>query len=93
MSRVTWVRAGDCYPDLKAELNRFVALDEAGEPVGIVRFVESGPVCGRWLWSMTKIRPGQPFPRQRTGTTETRSQAAKALVATWREFWNGTAND
>ena len=40
---------------------------------------------------MTQVHPGRPFTRLRSGTTETRKEAEKALVATWQEFreWYG----
>ena len=83
--RVTWIRIGDFYPDLKAEKDHFLALD-GKSAVGIVRLIESGPDDGRWHWSMVQVRPGKPFPRPRSGTRATRGQAAKALVECWRAF-------
>ena len=87
---ITWVRVSDRYPDLKAERDQFLALD--GEAiVGVVRLIVHGPEGGRWLWSMTQVHRGRPFPHPRTGTTETRKQAEKALVNSWRAFrvWYG----
>ena len=87
---VTWMRAGDRYPDLKAKRDHFLALD-GEEIIGVVRLVDSSPRESRWLWSLVPVRRGRTFPRPRSGTTETRSEAAKALVTTWREFleWYG----
>ena len=87
---VTWVRIGDVYPDMKAEADHFIALD-GGSVVGVVRLVESGPDIGRWHWSMVQVRAGKPFSLPRSGTTRTRSQAAFALVGSWRAYqkWYG----
>ena len=35
---------------------------------------------------MTRVHPGKPLNVPRSGTTETRSEAAKALVECWRAF-------
>ena len=86
--RVTWIRIGDFYPDLKAEQDHFLALDGMSA-VGIVRLIESGESgsdSGRWHWSMVQARPGKPFSRPRSGTRATRSQAARAVVECWRAF-------
>ena len=76
-ARVTWIRAGDRH---------FLALDEAREPIGVVRRVEGGPDDGRWLWSIVQVQPGTPFSRPLSGTTKSRREAVETLVATWREF-------
>ena len=84
---VTWIHAGDRYPYLKVEPDHFLALDEAGADIGVVRLVESGPEPCVWLWAMVRTRSARPpFPRPRSGTTATRSEAAKALVSAWRSF-------
>ena len=91
---VIWIRFGDRYPDLKAERDQFLALD--GEAiVGVVQVVTNGPEGARWRWSMTQVHRGRPFPHPRTGTTETRSKAAKALVTSWQTFrvWYGIEED
>ena len=85
-TRVTWHRIGDLDPAMKAELYHFVALDEVGGDVGIVRQIDHGPETGWWLWSMTRVHPGPPLNVPRSGTVETRSEAAKALVGSWRAF-------
>ena len=84
--RISWVRIGDIHPDMRAELNHFVALDAAGADIGIVRRIEHGPERGWWLWSMTRVHPGPPLNIPRSGTTETRGEAEKALVGRWRRF-------
>jgi hypothetical protein len=38
------------------------------------------------MWSMTRVHPGPALTVPRSGMTETRSEAAKALVACWRAF-------
>ena len=87
---VTWVRAGDRYPDLKDDLDHFIALDGEVE-VGIVKFLPTGIDAGSWMWSMLLTHPGPAFKRPTTGTTPTRKEAARALLACWRAFrrWFG----
>ena len=46
---------------------------------------DSGPEKDRWMWSMTRVHAGAPF-LDRSGTTETRGEAARALVESWRAF-------
>jgi hypothetical protein len=61
--RINWVRIGDLSPDMKAEAHHFVALEGAGQDVGIVRQSETG----QWLCSMTRVasRPMAPAAAQR----------------------------
>ena len=54
--RITWIRAGDRYPDLKHDLDNFIALDGEAE-IGLVKWVETGPDHG-WFWSMTLVHAG-----------------------------------
>jgi hypothetical protein len=82
---VTWARAGDRYPDLKDDLDHFIALDGDTE-VGIVRFNPTGIDAGSWMWSMLLVHPGPRFNRPRSGTTPTRREAARALLECWRKF-------
>ena len=89
MSRVTWVRIGDLDPAMQGEQHHFVALDENDEDIGIVRRIEYGSESGGWMWSMTCVYPGKPVKVPRSGTTETRSAAATALVSCWRAFRYG----
>ena len=42
--RITWIRAGDRYPDLKHDPDRFLALDETGAEIGLVKWVETGRI-------------------------------------------------
>ena len=83
---ITWIRAGNRYPYFKAERNQFLALDDDDDVVGMVRLIEQGPEGGRWTWSMAQVHSGRPFSRLSSGTTESRKEAQKALVATWQEF-------
>jgi hypothetical protein len=87
---VTWVRIGDRYPDLKGELDHFLALDGEAE-VGMVRFNPAGIDAGSWMWSMLLVHPGPAFRRPRSGTTPTRRAAARELLECWRAFrrWYG----
>jgi hypothetical protein len=82
---VTWVRIGDRYPDLKGEPDHFVALDGEAE-VGIARFNPTGIDAGTWMWSMLLVHPGPRFTRPRSGTTPTRKEAAREVVACWNAF-------
>ena len=77
--RITWIRAGDRYPDLKHDLDHFLALD-GDEEIGVVKWIGLGPDCG-WFWSMTLVHPGAPFKRPTWGQCATRAQAARALGA------------
>ena len=73
--RVTWIRIGDFYPDLKAEQDHFLALD-GKSAVGIVRLIESGARMaaagiGAWCKSGPESRSrgrgaarGQPAARR-----------------------------
>ena len=84
--RLTWVRAGDHYPDLKDEPDHFIALDD-GVEVGVVKLVTTGgPEEGRFLWSMLLTHPGPAFKRPTNGTCLTRGAAARELLECWRAF-------
>jgi hypothetical protein len=76
---VTWVRIGDRYPDLKGELDHFLALDGEAE-VGMVRFNPAGIDAGSWMWSMLLVHPGPAFRRPTSGTTPTRREAARGAT-------------
>ena len=83
--RITWIRAGDRYPDLKDDLDHFLALDETSE-VGVVKWVETGPDHG-WFWSHDGRRhPGPAFKRPTCGQCATRGQAAQELGACYGAF-------
>ena len=82
---VTWIRIGDRYPDLKAEQDFFLALDDEVH-IGTVRLILSGPGTGRWQWSLVQVRPGPAFPRPTNGTVASRGEAARALLTEWRAF-------
>ena len=85
-SRLTWARVGDRYPDLAGVPDDFLALDESGAEVGLVKLVALGPDEGRWLWSMLLTHPGPAFNRPTNGTTPTRREAAIELAECWRAF-------
>jgi len=89
--RITWVRAGDRYPELADDLDHFIALDGENE-VGLVKWVETGPDHG-WLWSMRATAPGPAFKRPTFGQCATRAQAARELGACYGAFrgWFGIA--
>ena len=82
--RVTWVRAGDRDPDLKDDLDHFIALDGEVE-VGVVKFMAAGIDAGSWMWSMLLVHPGPAFKRPTNGLTPTLKEAAQELVACWRK--------
>ena len=86
MSGVTWVRIGDLDPAMQGEQNHFVALDENDEDIGIVRRIDYGAEAGDWMWSMTCVHPGKPLDVPRSGMTETRGEAARALAECWEAF-------
>ena len=83
--RITWIRAGDRYPDLKHELDHFLALDARGTEIGLVKWVETGPDHG-WFWSMLLVHPGPAFKRPTSGQCATRGQAARELGACYAHF-------
>jgi hypothetical protein len=83
--RVTWMHAGDRYPDLAGDRDHFIAMDGEIE-VGVVKRIESGAETGSWLWSMTRMHPGPPLNVPRSGTCETRGEAARELVQCWQAF-------
>ena len=68
-SRLTWARAGDRYP-VAGVPDDFLALDESGAEVGLVKLVALGPDEGRWLWSMLLTHPGPAFQQPANGTCE-----------------------
>ena len=78
-SRLTWVRVGHLYPDLKGEPDHFIAMDGETE-VGLVKLVVLGPDEGRWLWSMLLTHPGPPFGRPTNGTWSARTARMLARV-------------
>ena len=82
---LTWVRIGDRYPDLAGEPDWFLALDGETE-VGIVKFLPTGVDAGSWMWSMLLTHPGPAFKRPTNGTTPTRKEAARDLIACWQKF-------
>ena len=82
--RLTWVRAGDRYPELADDLDHFLALDGEKE-VGLVKWVETGPDHG-WFWSMTLVHPGPAFRLPTNGQCATRGQAAQELIACYTAF-------
>ena len=89
--RLTWVRAGNRYPDLKGERDHFLALDGEVE-VGVVKLVTTGaPEEGQFQWSMLLTHPGPEFRRPTSGTCLTRGAAALELLNCWRAFrdWFG----
>ena len=76
---------GDRYPDFKDKSDDFIALNgEIG--VGLVKFVETGPPEGRWMWSMLLTHPGPAFRRPTNGTCEDRLQAVRELHECWHAF-------
>ena len=83
--RITWIRAGDRYPDLKDDLDNFLALDETNAEVGLVKWVEAGPDYG-WFWSMTLTHEGPAFNLPTRGQSATRGQAAQELIVCYRAF-------
>jgi hypothetical protein len=83
--RLTWVRVGDRHPDRKDEPDSFLALDR-GEEVGFVRLLGRGRDAGSWYWSMWLTHPGRAFTRPTSGTTPTRKEAARALIACYAAF-------
>ena len=83
---IMWVSSTARYPDLKDEVQYFIALDADGHDIGIVRRVEHGRESGEWQWFLTRINPGAPLNRPRDGTAETASEAARALVECWLAF-------
>jgi hypothetical protein len=91
--RLTWVRIGNRYPDLKHDPDRFVALDR-GEEVGVVKLLGRGRDAGSWYWSMWLTHPGPAFRRPTNGTMPTRKEAAVALCACYGAFraWFGIAD-
>ena len=46
----------------------------------------TGPKGRQWQWSMIRVHSGPPLNVPRSGTSENRSEAAKALVESWRAF-------
>ena len=89
-SRITWIRAGDRYPELADDPDYFLALDETNAEVGLVKWVEAGPDYG-WFWSMTLTHEGPAFNLPTRGQSATRGQAARELGACYGHFraWFG----
>jgi len=87
--RLTFVRAGDRYPDLKDEPDDFIALD-GEEEVGVVKLVPA-PAGAEWMWSMLLTHPGPAFRQPTNGRCATRGQAARELGECWNAFrdWFG----
>jgi hypothetical protein len=87
--RLTWVRAGERYPDLEDDPDHFIALDGKAE-VGVVKLVPA-PGGAEWMWSMLLTHPGPAFRRPNNGRTATRGEAVRELVECWRAFreWFG----
>ena len=83
--RITWIRSGDRYPDLKDDLDHFLALDETNAEVGLVKWVETGPDHG-WFWSLTAVHEGPAFNRPTWGQSATRGQAAQELATCYKAF-------
>jgi len=83
--RITWVRAGDRYPELADDPDYFLALDADGTEVGLVKWVETGPDQG-WFWSMVLVHPGPAFMLPTFGQCATRAQAAQELIACYTAF-------
>ena len=91
MNRISWARIGAIHPDMKGEQHHFLARDSTGQDIGIVRRIESGAEAKKWLWALTRVHPGKPFPPPRSGTTGTRKEAALTLAECWRRYvkWYG----
>ena len=83
--RLRGVRAGDLDPDLKDDLDHFLALD-GEEEVGVVKFLAAGTDAGSWMWSMLLTHPGPAFKRPTNGLTPTRKEAAHDLIKCWHKF-------
>ena len=87
--RLYWIRAGDRYPDLRHDLDNFLAMN-GEEEVGVVKLVPNarGP---EWLWSLFLVRAGPAFRRLTNGLCATRGQAARELGACYVAFreWFG----
>jgi hypothetical protein len=88
--RLTWIRAGDRYSDLRDDPDHFLALDADGEMIGVVKLVPS-PAGKEWMWSMLATHPGPAFRMPTNGRCETRREAARELVACYTAFraWFG----
>ena len=89
--RLRWVRVGDHYADLAGEADHFIALDDEGQEIGVVKFVAIGTAAGSWMWSMRLTHPSPTFTRPTNGLTPTRKEAARELLECWRAFreWFG----
>ena len=84
---IAWlVRRGERYPELRAEPDDLIALDDNEDLIGHVKYIPAGPDQGRWQWSMLMTHDGTPFSRPRNGTSPTRVEAARKLVECWRTF-------
>ena len=70
--RITWIRAGDRYPELADDLDHFIALD-GEEEVGVVKLVLS-PAGSEWMWSMllTQGEVHKPRPRPKLNALRSR---------------------
>ena len=79
---------------MQAVEHHFVALDEDDRDIGIVRLNENmAPKLRAWMWS-DDPRPSRSaaYTRPDPARTETRREAALALVECWRAFLNGTGS-
>ena len=88
---VTWIRAGDRYPDRKDEPDSFIALDGNTE-IGAVVFVAKGADAGSWQWSLRHPHLGSASTLLATGTMPTRKEAARELLACW-QAWTRTRDE
>ena len=88
---VTWIRAGDRYPDRKDEPDSFIALDGNTE-IGAVVFVAKGADAGSWQWSLRHPHLGSASTPLATGTMPTRKEAARELLACW-QAWTRTGGE
>ena len=81
-----WARVADHYADLAGEADHFIALDDEGQEIGVVKFVAIGTDAGSWMWSMRLTHPSPAFNRRTNGLTPTRKEAAHDLIACWHKF-------
>ena len=84
--RLRWVRVTDHYADPAWEADHFIALDDEGQEIGVVKFVAIGTDAGSWMWSMRLTHPSPAFNRRTNGLTPTRKEAAQELLACWHKF-------
>jgi len=82
---LTWARVAEHYADLPGDADHFLALNEAGVEIGVVKLVPA-PAGKEWMWSMLLTNPGLAFRHPTSGQCATHGQAARELGACYAAF-------